>query len=393
MERFIKIKNSVANVARILIHDAVFIVNMLQSIGMMVIMAVNPISTWIMVILTIAFESSRLYLLLLLKNEWKNSPEGKKGKKKITGKFVVYLLSYLVMTLISLTASLMFVLNLLSMKTAVVEKSNAEVVLVDPIIQNYDLKIALKEKKMKELTEDLNSFRDATNRADGNYGTSIKNINIAKIETEALFSQIEKEWYDLLDEKAAYIKEQKVSDRGEKSLEEADKKEFKLNPSDGYRLVSEAINKIFGREIVNETLLATIVLILFQLMLEVVLVITSGNLPEKPEPEVTEEDVVMETVSINTKEYYKKYIDAMFHDMRGTRLNSVGKIAQLTGLEEATCWKIKKSLDSMIFKGKRIIVVRDRKTQSAIPLKENFIKVVNYLLENPHEGIFLPELP
>lgn len=373
MKKFVQMKMAFASSIRMLMHDTLFIVCALLSLGMFITFGNNVWTASVMGLVALVFESTKLYSLLKAKKAGKGN-----RKEKNWLALIFYSTLYTAFAILSLAASVMFALNLLSAKDKIASVSQDTIVLE---ATDFNDDIDYWKAELDFATEELKTLEAAISRADGNYGTSITKISENKPAIEAKKEMAYDKWQEAKSARTTF----------QTDLKEIADEQIQVNPTDGFTELANAINSLYGEDVLTPRTLMIIIFIAIMFLLEVSVAVTSGEFPEEEEVKAKESDVKLSPMEQNTKEFFMKYIEAMYFEHNG-RLNSDAKISTLIGQSENTCWKIRKSLMTMIFKGKPLMYVEGRKTLTHLS-KVNFMKVVNFLLDNPHDGLVIPELP
>lgn len=370
MKKFMEIKAILSMSIRMFLHDALFLICMAMSVGMFIQFGNSWWTMIIMGIVAAVFESTKLYDLLKAKKAY---------AEKNTVAVATNGFSYLVKAILSVVASVGFALVLLASQQSVAEVSEDTIVLE---VDSFDENIEYWKSEMDRVTGEISALTEAINRASGNYGTSITKISSNKPALEASLALAQENWQKAKQEKVDY----------QKSLQSGEKK-IATNPADMFNELTTFINAIRGTEELTSQTLMTMLFIAIMVILEISVATTSGNLPEIKEERKVEEVVEVLSAKEEIGSYYMNFIDAMFEGVTpGDRVNSINKIADITGYSSATVWKIRQSILTMSYKDKRILISKSGGTRAGMN-KENMKKVVNFLLENPTDDILIPELP
>lgn len=369
MAKFIKIKMMIGSSIRMLMHDSLFLVCMAMSIGMFIQFGNSWWTKAVMGLVAAVFESTKLYDLLKAKRAWKNKAKGAVASNGLL---------YLAKAILSVVASVGFALVLLAAQKSVAEVSQDTVVLE---VSSFDEDVDFYKNEINRIQGELFVLSEAISRADGNYGTSITKISSNKPALEESLKEAVANWQEAKNKKLAF----------QTSLQNGET-EIMTNPADMFNELSAFINEIRGTQDMSSFTLMVIIFIAIMLILEISVATTSGELPEEEVEKETEADLKLETAFDSYGEYYNKFIDAMFEGASGDRVNSVQKIMELTNMNSSTCWKIRQSILTMTYKGKKILVSSRGRTQAGMT-RDNMKRIVDFLLRNPSDDILIPELP
>lgn len=368
-------KNLFTSAVRTIMHDTLFLICMALSVGTFISFGINSWTNIIMAVVAMVFESTKLYTLLKAKEAYRDN-------KKVIIK-VLYTSLYSIFAFISLICSVMFALNVISIKSKMM-KTVMEVTENTITLQadNFDEEINFWKSEMDRVQEEIDTLTNAVDRADGNFGTSITKISENKPQLKEEKEKYTQKW---LEAKEAKLSFQQSLNSGNTDQET----KIKIDPGKGFEELAISLNRIFKRELFTVQQIQIYLFLLIMLMLEISVALTSGNLPE--ESAQSDDKIKLTTsASAETKEIYRKVITAMFEGINSNRLNSVNKTAEITGFDPKICLKVKTSLISMRFRGKPILYIEGRKTQTRFK-KDNLITVVNHLLDKPNDETFIPE--
>jgi len=350
-----------------LLFDTLFLVSMGLSFMMFITFGNSPMSKGIMGLVAIVFESTKLYDLLKAKQALKQSN---------TAKLVFSSISYLIKALLSIIASVGFALVLLSAQSNLAEVSQDTLILE---ANDYDSDILFWSTKLEAVSQELLIIAEKKKNNPDGWGVVYDRLVQDGVNLESNLMTYKSKLDEVKKAKLVY----------QTSLQNG-QKEVATNPADMFSELSKFINSVSGKEVITTHNLMSIIFILIMVVMEVSIATTSGELPEEEKQAVKEVNLVKPNPTL--KEFYTTFIEGLYKEMRGTGLNSSRKVSELTGLELDTCRKLRKSIETMTFKGKPLLVVEDRRTRSGLS-RENLIKVVTWLLDNPNEGMFIPELP
>lgn len=306
-EKYNKVRYFASRTTQAVLHDISFLICTSLSIGLFIQMGNTFYTKMVFCLFAVSLESGKLYSLLKFKQLYsrhiKEKLEDITKKIFLNKRAIGYLLFYLGAGIISIIASLGFALVVLEAKSSI---SNAK---IDPV-----------EYKIEAFTREINEVEELIINTSDNIKTRQEKMNsfdqsfygMTWVEYQSAFDENLKKEVELLDKyrnQRTVLEKQKldyISNVGDKDIE--------VNPSSMFILMS---NRLKGK-VSPETIMFYLMLA-FVLLLEILVVITSGTLPERDKFQDKEE----------TKQKFHLFIDVLLKGKgKENRLNGLKKVSE-----------------------------------------------------------------